>query len=127
VSSASDALRAAIEALDIDAVESEVDDLRNALDSARSQMKDAVTAIREALGTVQAVAANIRQLCEPDENDLIHEEHIVAAVDSVGGPDSSDYGVLEDLDNAADSLDSAADEVTSTLGDAEQQSQEGGA
>jgi hypothetical protein len=64
MSAVTDALRAAIEALSIDDVESEVDELRSALDTARSTMKDAVTAIRETLGKVQAVAATVRQLCE---------------------------------------------------------------
>jgi hypothetical protein len=74
---------------------SKVDDC-NALDSARSQMKDALMAIHQAIGKVQAVAATVRQLCEPDEHDVIHEP-IVAAVDSLGVPDSSEYGLLEDL------------------------------
>jgi hypothetical protein len=127
MTAATDALREALEALDIDAVESEVDELRNALDTARDQMREAITAIREAAAKVQAVAANVRQLCEPDEAGVIHEEQIVAAVDSLGGPDSSDYGVLDDLDSAADSLDSAAGDITSALGDEQQQDEQAAA
>jgi hypothetical protein len=121
VSAVTDALREAIEALDIDAVESEVDELRSALDTARSQMREAMTAIREAASKVQASAASIRQLCEPDDNDVIHEERIVEALDTLGGADSSLYGPLEDLDTAADGLDSAVDDITSALGDEQQQ------
>jgi hypothetical protein len=62
-------------------------------------MRDAITAVREALGKVQAVASSIRQLCEPDEEDVIHEECIVEALDTLGGADSALYGPLEDLDN----------------------------
>jgi hypothetical protein len=121
VSAATDALRDAIEALDIDGVETEVDELRSALDTARTALKDAAKEVREALRKVPAVAATVRQLCEPDENGLIHEERIVEALDTVGGADSALYGPIEDLDTAADSLDSAADDVTSALGDEQQQ------
>jgi hypothetical protein len=126
MSTITDALREAIEALDIDAVESEVDELRSALDTARSQMKEAITAVRAALGKVQAVAATVRQLCEPDENDVIHEERIVETLDTLGGADSALYGPLEDLDSAADALDSAVDDITSALGDEQQDEQPAG-
>jgi hypothetical protein len=62
MSAVTDALREAIEALDTDAVESEVDELRNALDNARSQMKDTATAIREEIAMLTSAGARIREL-----------------------------------------------------------------
>jgi hypothetical protein len=119
VSAATDALREALEALDIDAVESEVVDLRNALDAARTALQDAATELREALAKVQAVAATVRHLCEPDEDDVIHEERIVETLDTLGGADSCLYGPLEDLV-------SAAGDITTALGDEQQDKQPAG-
>jgi hypothetical protein len=48
----------------------------------------------------------------------------VEALDALGGEDSTEYGPLEDLDNAADSLECAADDVTSALGDEQQQDEQ---
>jgi hypothetical protein len=116
MSAATDALREALEALDIDAVESEVDELRNALDAARTALKDAATEVRAAAAKVLEVAAEVRKLCALDAEE-IDAADVHAALDSLGGPDSTLYGPHEDLDSAADSLDSAVDDITSALGD----------
>jgi hypothetical protein len=120
MSAATDALREALEALDIDAVESEVDELRNALDAARTALKDAATEVHTALAKVQEVAAEVRTLCALDAEE-IDAADVHAALDALGGPDSTEYVPFDDLDSAADSLDSAVDDITSALGDGEEQ------
>jgi hypothetical protein len=118
MSAVTDALREAIEALDIDSVETEVDELRSALDSARTAVKDAATAIREARSQLTSVGARIRELAQADGPIDLDAVHL--ALDSLGGEDSTEYGPLEDLDTAADNLESAADDITRELGDAQQ-------
>jgi hypothetical protein len=116
-------LRDALESLQehVSAADTAGDELRDALDAARSALRDAETEVRTAIETVHNVAAQVRQLCESDEMDT---DAIVTAVDSLGGRDSSECGVLDDLDSAADALESAAGDVTDTLGDEpEQQAQ----
>jgi hypothetical protein len=120
VSAATDALREALEALDIDAVETEMDELRSALDAARAALQDAATEVRTALAKVQEVAAEVRKLSALDAEEIDASE-VHAALDTLGGPDSTLYGPIEDLDSAADSLDSAVDDITSALGDGEEQ------
>jgi hypothetical protein len=46
MTAASDALREALEALDFDAVETEVDELRNVLDAARTALQDSTKGTR---------------------------------------------------------------------------------
>jgi hypothetical protein len=109
MTAATDALREALEALDIDAVESEVDELRNALDAARTALKDAQKEVRAAQANVTEVAAGVRELFEADDGrDAVPEGEIIGLSDQFGGPDGSTYGALDDLDNAADARDSAA-------------------
>jgi hypothetical protein len=98
---------------------SEVDELRNALDAARTALQDAATEVRTALAKVQEVAAEVRKLCALDAEE-IDAADVHAALDALGGSDSTEYGPLEDLDSAADSLDSAVDDITSALGDGEE-------
>jgi hypothetical protein len=131
VSGALDSLRESLEALqtavteacnnvDSSGLESELEELRGALNTARSEIRDAVTAVRDAIGKVRDVATTVRELCKPDESNLIHEDRILAALDSLGGPDSSESGPLDDLGSTADGLDCAADDVTAVLGDAQE-------
>jgi hypothetical protein len=74
------------------------------------------------MGTMQEVAAALRQLCEVDADGVMHEDRIAGELDLVGGPDSALYGPIEDLDSTADTLDSAAYDIRSALGDGEEQS-----
>jgi hypothetical protein len=113
-------LRAAIESLQehVSGADTAGDELYNALDAARSALRDAETEMRTAITTVHKVAAQVRELCEPDPVDT---DAIVAAVDSLGGDDSGEYGLLDDLDAAADALESAASDVTDILGDEQEQ------
>jgi hypothetical protein len=113
-------LREAIESLQehVSAADTAGDELRDALDAARSALRDAETEIRAAIGTAHNVAAQVRQLCESDEMDA---EAILAAVDSLGGEDSGVWGVLDELDNTADALESASGDVTDVLGDEQEQ------
>jgi hypothetical protein len=121
MSAATDALREALEGLDIDSVESEMDELRNALDAARTALKDAATEVRAALAKVQEVGAAVRALFNgQDDGEVVPESAITGLLDQLGGPDSSVYGALDDMDSSADSLESAADDVTTALGDGEE-------
>jgi hypothetical protein len=121
MTAATDALREAIEALDIDAVETEVDDLRNALDAARDALQEAVTELRAANAKVEAIGAAVRALFNgEDDGEVVPESTITGLLDKLGGSDSAEYGPIEDLAGTADNLESAADDVTSALGDEEQ-------
>jgi hypothetical protein len=51
----------------------------------------------------------------------------MAELDKLGGPDIGDYGPLDDMDSTGDTLESAADDVTSALGDEQEQQPAGGA
>jgi hypothetical protein len=63
VTAATDALREQIEAIDIDAVESEVDELRAALEAARTALKDRESEVRTALANVIETCSQVRTLC----------------------------------------------------------------
>jgi hypothetical protein len=114
-------LRAAIESLQehISAADTAGDELRDALDAARTALRDAETEVRKAITTVHDMAQQVRQLCEL--GDSVDTDAIVTAVDSLGGRDSSECGVLDDLDSAADALESASSDVTDVLGDEQEQ------
>jgi hypothetical protein len=90
-------------------------ELRSALDSARTSPRDAATAIREMPAQLTSAGARIRELANADGPIDVDAVHL--SLEALGGEDSTEYGPLEDLDNAADSLESAVDDVTSALGD----------
>jgi hypothetical protein len=125
VSAATDVRREALEALDIDAAESEVDELRNALDAARTALKDAATEVRTAIKAANEAIELALKRCEPDAENVHDESAIVEAIEALGGAHSGMSGPLDDLDSTADTLDSAADDVTSALGDEPAQAQRG--
>jgi hypothetical protein len=124
MSAATDALRKAFEALDIDEVESEMGELRDALDAARDALLGAQTDVRAADAKLQAVDAAIRGLLLAAGDDPIPQAQLMAELDKIGGPNSSEWGLLDDLEGIADDLESAGDDITSALGDAEPEPQE---
>jgi ABC-type transporter Mla subunit MlaD len=109
VSAATDAVREALEE-----VENRQDEFVVALDTARQEIRDARDAIRAAVNVLIAAASSICRLYDDGEGS---ENAVVAAVTALGGPDSSERGPLDDLADAAETLDSAADTVTDALGD----------
>jgi hypothetical protein len=126
--SALDTLREVLESVEsaISDVDTENEDLRSAMDAARTALKDAATEVRTAAAKVQAIGNAVRQLFEADGDEPIPQEQIMTELDKLGGPDSGEYGPLDDLATTADSLESAADDVTGALGNGdEQQAQQG--
>jgi hypothetical protein len=113
-------LREALESLQehVSAADTAGDELRDALDAARSALRDAETEMRATLAAVTEVRQQVRQLCEAE---AIDGDAIVAAVESLGGPDCGEVGVLDDLDSQADALESAASDVSDVLGDKQEQ------
>jgi hypothetical protein len=96
-----DAVKAAADEVEVGAladVETEVEELRSALDTARSEIRDALAAVR-------TEAARVPELCSVD-----------GAIDA----DALDLA-LEGLGDAAGSLESAAEDITSALGDEQEQ------
>jgi chromosome segregation ATPase len=113
-------LREALEALQehVSAADTAGDELRDALEAARSTLRDAEKEVRKTLAAVTEVRRQLRELCDAE---AIDGDAIVAAVDSLGGPDCGEVGVLDDLDSTTDALESAASDVSDILGDEPEQ------
>jgi hypothetical protein len=107
-----------LEALDIDAVEAEVDELRTALKDAAAEVRAAIKAANE------AVEAALK-LCEPDSDGMLDGEQIAEAIQALGGAHSGVSGPLDDLGTTADTLDSATEDAPTVTTDGQAPGQEG--
>jgi hypothetical protein len=113
MSAATDALKKAVEAAN-EALESglvDVEALRSALTDAASEGRAAIQAANEAIELAL-------KRCEPDSEGMLDGEEIAQAIQALGGAHSGVSGPLDDLGGLADSLESAADDVTTMTTDA---------